>query len=568
MFDDPNREPIGIAEMMNAVHNSQTEDDRTTFSRFLHFLGGQVKSTSSDNQPQTYLGVDALPVTIKDLKFLTAAVTEFDWDEDSWNCSPYEVWRAFRAERGIGREEVPITNADTKRYTLRSLKDAYRDIARQIRASRDGASRIEAPHRSLFDKDRENTAHEEEEDIRIDNIPLPPAEDTMETMTGNVSDMQTERTPFHPRRGGREPRRKALVDREETEDEEEDLRRNLHCGDESNDTHIMQGTIGNGTMSGLSFESPFTLPTVPTSLRRPNARLVPLTPVGPGENLTQRLQEERLENRVKYSEASIKKLLDTQNCHSEAIRNLQRHAGLQILPPHQSERVNGPAPTQRIGVLETQNETLVQQNQALRERIHQMANHADQHRAEWSRKVNALELENSTLEATLSQKEEDLRAEMARVSNQQVEWSQKTRSLEQENSTLLGIVSGKDEVLALQSEKVRSLEAQLNTMKASQQEAASSTEETVQSSNHRIPSNDHALLGSQSVGLPVQMESPDHFKQETDVTSQSDEFASLRGQIPSLEGDVGSPRREEQAETFAPAFLGVNDDYLGWYNAS
>ncbi|KAF5662347.1 hypothetical protein FCIRC_11541 [Fusarium circinatum] len=49
MFDDPDREPIGIAEMMNAVHNSQTEDDRTTFSRFLHFLGGQVKSTPSDN---------------------------------------------------------------------------------------------------------------------------------------------------------------------------------------------------------------------------------------------------------------------------------------------------------------------------------------------------------------------------------------------------------------------------------------------------------------------------------------------------------------------------------------
>ncbi|KAF5662346.1 hypothetical protein FCIRC_11540 [Fusarium circinatum] len=506
--------------------------------------------------------MDALPVTIKDLKFLTAAVTEFDWDEDSWNCSPDEIWRAFRAERGIGRDEVPITNADTKRYTLRSLKDAYRDIARQIRASRDGASRVEAPRPGMLEDSHERTAHGEEEDIPIDDMPLPTPEDTMETTTGNVCGIQTESTPFHPRPRKREARRKSLVDGEETEDEEEDLR-SLQCGDESNDTHIMKGTIGNGTMSGLSFESPYTLPTVPTSLTHPNARLVPLTPVGPGENLTRRLQEERLENHVKYSEASIKKLLDTQNCHSEAIRNLQRHAGLQILPPHQSERVNVPATTGTTDVLKTQNETLVQQNQALRERIHQMANHADQHRAEWSRKVNALELENSTLKATLSQKEEDLRAEMARVSNQQAEWSQKARALEQENSTLLGIVSGKDAVIALQIEKVRTLEAQLNTMNASQQEVASSTEDTVQSSNHRISSNGHALLGSQSVGLPAQMESPDHFKHESDATSQSDEFASLRGQIPSLEGDVGSPRREEQAETFAPAFLGVNDDYLG-----
>ncbi|SCV54032.1 uncharacterized protein FFB14_13434 [Fusarium fujikuroi] len=126
MFNDPDRGPLGVAEMLAAVQNSQAEDGRSTFMRFLHFLGGKVKSTTSDtSQPQTYLDVDALPVTIRDLRFLTAAVTEFDWGIESWNCSPEEVWKAYRSERGVGRDEVPKTNAETKRDTLRSLKDVY-----------------------------------------------------------------------------------------------------------------------------------------------------------------------------------------------------------------------------------------------------------------------------------------------------------------------------------------------------------------------------------------------------------------------------------------------------------
>ncbi|KAF4958518.1 hypothetical protein FGADI_2318 [Fusarium gaditjirri] len=146
MFDNPDREPASISEMVESLHNSLDRNARSPFFRFLHILGGQVTSTPSDlRQPQTYLGVSALPVTIRDLRFLAAAVGEFDWGIESWNCSPDDVWKAYRAERGVGRDEVPKTNADTKRYTLRSLKDIYRAIAHHRLASRNGESRLEVP---------------------------------------------------------------------------------------------------------------------------------------------------------------------------------------------------------------------------------------------------------------------------------------------------------------------------------------------------------------------------------------------------------------------------------------
>ncbi|KAG5757430.1 hypothetical protein H9Q70_000080 [Fusarium xylarioides] len=466
MFDEPDREPVGIAEMFNAVHNSQAEEDRSTFSRFLRFLGSEVKSTPSDvSQPQTYLGVDALPVTIKDLKFLTAAVKDFDWGTDSWNCSPDEVWRAYRLKRGLGRDEIPKTNEDTKRYTLRSLKDVYRDIARQIRVSRDGASRVEAPHRVILDDSQEDAAQYGGEYIPIDDqLQLPP-EDDVDMLAGSVSNIPRESTPFPPQPKEREPRRKALVDGEETEDEEEDLRRNQRSDDLSQETQFMQGVtrhdqIGSGMLSGLSSQSPYTQFAATSSFTRAPALLAPLTPFASGETLSERLNsdDQKLQSHFAYTKRSIKSILDTQRSHSEAISDLQRRTELQIRPRNEAESVNVAATTQRVTVLETENEQLVQQNQALQERIDQMAKDAEQHQAEWSEKVQTSELEKSTLRATMSQKEEGFQAELSRVSN---ECSEKVKRLEQEKSSLLGIVSGKDEALALQVEKVRSLEAQL-----------------------------------------------------------------------------------------------------------
>ncbi|SCN96741.1 uncharacterized protein FFE2_08584 [Fusarium fujikuroi] len=480
MFDEPDREPIGITEMLNAVQNSQAEDDRSTFLRFLHFLGGKVKSTPSDvSQPQTYLGVDALPVTIRDLRFLTAAVTEFDWGQDSWNCSPDEVWKAYRSERGLGRDEIPDTNADTKRYTLRSLYDVYRGIASRRRGSRVGASLLQAPQQGVVGDCQEDIAHEEgadipmEVDIPIDDRLQPPPEDTMETSTGNVSDVPRQSTPFYQKTREREPRRKALVDGEETEDEEEDLQRNQRSDNLPNERQVMQGArrrdrIDSGMMSGQSFAPSYSPYTATTSFPSQPHRLMPLTPVASGMTLSQRLNmdEEILESRFLRSETNIKtlkdennRILNTQKSHSEAISNLQRRIELQARQPNEPESGNFTETNQELTVLENENSSLVQRNQGLQDRIDQMVKDAK----EQSEKMKALEAEKSTLLATMTEKEQSFQAEISRTSAQQTELSDKVKRLEKEKLCLLGIVSQKEKSLAIELEKVRSLEAQLNS---------------------------------------------------------------------------------------------------------
>ncbi|KAF5644466.1 hypothetical protein F52700_2465 [Fusarium sp. NRRL 52700] len=133
---------------------------------------------------------------------------------------------------------------------------------------------------------------------------------------------------------------------------------------------------------------------------------------------------------------------------------------------------------------------------------------------------------------------------------------------EQEKSSLLDIISEKEEALAIQGEKVRTLERQLNAMNNIWQEVAPSTEETAQPS-------DRIMFGSQMVELPAHTDPLDRTKQErSEVASRGDEFASLRSQMASLEGDVGSIKRGEQKETFVPGFVGVEDGDYGWENAS
>ncbi|KAF5571340.1 hypothetical protein FPHYL_516 [Fusarium phyllophilum] len=488
MFDDPDRKPVRIAEMFNTVYNSQAEDNRSTFSRFLHFLGDQVKSTPNDvSQPQAYLGVDALPVTLKDLKFLTAAVTKFDWGMDSWNCSPDEVWRAYRSQRGLGRDEVPTTNAETKMYTLRSLKDVYREIASQIRASRDGASRVETPHRAIPDDNQEDDAQGGGEDSPIDDQFQPARGDSMDMLAGNVSNIPRESTAFPPQPRDREPRRKALVGGEETEDEEEDLRRNQRSEDLSQETQVMQAVtrrdqIGRGMLSGPSSQPPYTEFAATASFTRAPTLLSPMTPFVSGETLSERLNsdEQRLESRFAYTERIIKSIQDTQKSHGEAISDLQRRTELQIRPRNEAESVNVAATTQGVTVLETENEQLVQQNQALQKRIDQMAKDAEQHQAEWSGKVEASEVEKSALLATMSQNEERFKAEMSKLSARKIEWSQKAKTLDQEKVSLLGIIAERNEALALQSEKVRRLEARLKATKGIRPETTPSMEIPVQ----------------------------------------------------------------------------------------
>ncbi|RKL46682.1 hypothetical protein BFJ72_g2424 [Fusarium proliferatum] len=533
MFNDPDREPVGVAEMLAAVQNSQAEDDRSTFMRFLHFLGGKVKATTSDtSQPQTYLDVDALPVTIRDLRFLTAAVTEFDWDIESWNCSPEEVWKAYRSERGVGKDEVPKTNAETKKYTLRSLKDVYREIAHQMRLSR-GRADASPPVYSL---EAPQQRHEEGADIPVEDILNAPDGDMAEER-GRQADISRESDPFHQR--VREPRREALVRGEETEDEEEDLERNRRSGSVSNETRVIQGAgrrdqIDSGMMSGRSFASPYYPHVAPTSFASQPPRLTPLTSGASRLTLSQSLRdEERLESRFTRSETSIKaledeniRILNTQRSHGEAISDLQRHLELQIRQPNEVESVN--VATRRLEVLEKEKSDLVKQNEALQKRVDQMVKDAEKRQTE---KVQALELENSTLLAAMAQKEEGLKAEISRVSDEQTRSSRKERVLEQDNLRHLDMVAEKEESLALERQKVRALEAELTSIKNAQRNSAPSTGVPVQPSSllERQPPTYDSLISRNRTPL-AQYSTPNPY---TTVESQG-------GEVPSLEGKVNS----------------------------
>ncbi|KAG4259224.1 hypothetical protein FPRO03_13158 [Fusarium proliferatum] len=165
-------------------------------------------------QKQAYLDVPALPVTLGDIKALTDAVTNFNWPDESWRCSPGDVYSAFRAERTTGKTEFSTTGAELKEYLCRSLKDIFRDIEtyKQDANPETCSPANEADHGHVLVGDAEDvipppgpdTAVDEEMGIPEDNQNVPP-----------------ESNPVRPER-----RYRALVDGEESEDEQADLARN------------------------------------------------------------------------------------------------------------------------------------------------------------------------------------------------------------------------------------------------------------------------------------------------------------------------------------------------------
>ncbi|KAG4259206.1 hypothetical protein FPRO04_07509 [Fusarium proliferatum] len=496
MFNDPDREPVGVAEMLAAVQNSQAEDGRSTFMRFLHFLGGKVKSTTSD----------------------TTAVTEFDWGQDSWNCSPDEVWRAYRDEEVYSPKLEGCVSRDCASDTTRGRADASSPM-----------DSLETPQQRT----------EEGADIPVEDILNTPVEDMAEERR-RQADVPREPTPFHQR--VREPRREALVGGEEIEDEGEDLERNWRSEDVSNETRVIQGAgrrdqIDKRIMSGRSFPSPYNPHVAPTSFASQPLRLTPLTYGASRLTLSQSVRdEERFESRFTRSETSIKaledeniRILNTQRSHGEAIRDLQRRLELQIRQAHEAESVN--VATRRLGVLEKEMSDLFQQNQALQKRVDQMVKDAEKRQTEWSGKVHALELENSTLLVTMAQKEEGFKAEISRVSDEQTRSSRKERVLEQDNWRLLDMVAEKEESLALERQKARALEAELTSIKNAQRNSAPSMGVPVQPSSLLVPqSPTYESLISRNRTPLAQYSTPNPY---TTVESQG-------GEVPSLEGKVNS----------------------------
>ncbi|SCN96725.1 uncharacterized protein FFE2_08577 [Fusarium fujikuroi] len=58
MFNGADTGPVGMAEMLNAVHNAQAEDDRSTFLRFLYFRD-QRRHSSKLHYPETVSEAEA-----------------------------------------------------------------------------------------------------------------------------------------------------------------------------------------------------------------------------------------------------------------------------------------------------------------------------------------------------------------------------------------------------------------------------------------------------------------------------------------------------------------------------
>ncbi|RBA18420.1 hypothetical protein FPRO05_10715 [Fusarium proliferatum] len=213
MFDGSGSGDRSLHEMHKSARQSIVGGGVSVFSDFLDFIGQQVKKDDTE-QEKAYLDVPALPVTLGDIKALTDAVTNFNWPDETWRCSPGGVYSAFRADRTTGKTEFPTTGTELKEYLGRSLKDVFRDIETYKQDANPETCSLanEADHGHVLVGDAEDvipppgpdTAVDEEMGIPEDNQNVPP-----------------ESNPVRPER-----RYRALVDGEESEDEQADLARN------------------------------------------------------------------------------------------------------------------------------------------------------------------------------------------------------------------------------------------------------------------------------------------------------------------------------------------------------
>jgi hypothetical protein len=423
MFDNPNREPDSIKDMFKHARDTHIEGENTIFSDFLHFIGDLVHQTPSDaRQPQAYLGVEALPVTIKDLKALIAAVKDFDWVQESWNCSPDDVWKAYRAERGMAKDELPRTNAQTKAYTRRSLMDVCRHIANQIQ-----------PHDNLSGSERLDQRASGDGNPRTNNEAVAPRYEIGTPLAGMASIQFKNRleastdigpdVPIEDRPSRRERRHKALVDGEETEDEEEDLQRNQRHELDSRRRQDLRGRtqmnrIDNGMLSQLDFRSPHDQH---LSVRQPRPlHPAPITRRASGLDFGQLMipgegspkSHAEVEARLKRLEDQNTRFLNMVQSQAQEINTLRRGAHSWDQPRNEAGNTGAEEMAPIVETVETQSSELVRD---LRAQIAQIGRETDQEIKELTDKVKFQKFEISDLHGELAAKDAALETERQRA---------------------------------------------------------------------------------------------------------------------------------------------------------
>ncbi|KAF4990316.1 hypothetical protein FGRMN_8545 [Fusarium graminum] len=104
----------------------------SVLSDFLKHLGDIV--TTGHANHGLYHGLTALCVTTNEMKVLKKAVESFDWPDPAWNCTPDEIYAAYKKEVGAAKNEPPRTD-ELKDMVELSLKCVFRVIAYHQRSS-------------------------------------------------------------------------------------------------------------------------------------------------------------------------------------------------------------------------------------------------------------------------------------------------------------------------------------------------------------------------------------------------------------------------------------------------
>ncbi|KAF5702113.1 hypothetical protein FMUND_13608 [Fusarium mundagurra] len=121
--------PASLQQMHLQARDALTEAAPCEFSDFLVFLGQIARIYPSSDYSQTYLGLETLPVTTKDLQILTQAVKRFDWDNIDWTDTPMAVFEEFERKGGLSDDQWPRNNRELKRFMRRALMCSYQTVA-------------------------------------------------------------------------------------------------------------------------------------------------------------------------------------------------------------------------------------------------------------------------------------------------------------------------------------------------------------------------------------------------------------------------------------------------------
>ncbi|RKL01730.1 hypothetical protein BFJ71_g5059 [Fusarium oxysporum] len=459
MFDESGYGEMSLHEMHKSARESVVGDRVSGFSDFLYFIGQKVKKDVVE-QEQIYHGIPGLPVTIGDMKTLTNAVTNFNWPDESWRCSPGEIYEAFRAERTrtTGRNELPATGDELKEYLGRSLKDVFRDIEiyRQGADPEISSPAYEACLADVSVRDAANTAAQASAGADIDEeMHLPLNVDGELHLPQDVQQIPREQRPVRPER-----RYKALVGGEESEDEQADLARNLRDDrvarlppDSQRRRRGSRSSFGDDTFPRIHVESPYEQFGFP---RREVRGTSPqqITPRPSGLTMSQIFPlpgDHRLEKRVEVLERGQQRLETSfegmRVSQSQVMEELRQRVQSHSHPRQLEESVCD------SGAVATENSDV---GKTVRDLETQLAQAAKDKQA-LSDKLTSRERENERLSTDLYQLGREKEALSEKVGSHELEIQRLSKELVEKDKTITSGV-----------ERLAALEAELATLKAIQ----------------------------------------------------------------------------------------------------